>query len=206
MKIKNTMPNLMIDGGLFKEIPELVTLGVTAAQMGIRYRFHSGDKTVGGLVTEYLDDNDQLTGQNETLIGTLIHDYFAEKWGREILALGAAYNPIENYDRNEDETIEHKGADINVSDGYQDHANHNVSSYDQTSLMPESEDISTIASRKVTLNKGTSETKTSRIHGNVGVTTNQQMITAEMEMRDKYKMLDIIIKDVDEFCTLKIYE
>lgn len=48
------------------------------------------------------------------------------------------------------------------------------------------------------------DTVTSRIHGNIGVTTSQQMLLAEWELRRKDFILDII-KDVDSMITLKIY-
>lgn len=46
-------------------------------------------------------------------------------------------------------------------------------------------------------------TRNSRIHGNIGVTTSQQMLTAELELDKKINMYDIITKDFrNRFCIL----
>lgn len=42
-----------------------------------------------------------------------------------------------------------------------------------------------------------------RVHGNVGVTTNQQMITSEVDLRTKFKFYDVLINDfINELCGL----
>lgn len=41
-------------------------------------------------------------------------------------------------------------------------------------------------------------------HGNIGITTNQQMITEELELR-KVNFYDILFRDVDRYLTLTIY-
>lgn len=55
---------------------------------------------------------------------------------------------------------------------------------------------------------GTSENEsihTGRTHGNIGVTTSQQMLESEIELRNKYNIMDIIINDfLREFC-LRVY-
>lgn len=48
---------------------------------------------------------------------------------------------------------------------------------------------------------GGTEKTTSNIHGNIGVTTSQQMITAELEMR-KYNLLENIIDEFIEYATV----
>lgn len=48
---------------------------------------------------------------------------------------------------------------------------------------------------------GSTEKTTSNIHGNIGVTTSQQMITAELEMR-KYNLLENIIDEFIEYSTV----
>ena len=48
---------------------------------------------------------------------------------------------------------------------------------------------------------GATEKTTSNIHGNIGVTTSQQMITAEVEMR-KYNLLENILDEFIEYSTV----
>lgn len=51
------------------------------------------------------------------------------------------------------------------------------------------------------INYGGTEKTTSNIHGNIGVTTSQQMITAELEMR-KYNLLENILDEFIEYSTV----
>lgn len=41
--------------------------------------------------------------------------------------------------------------------------------------------------------------------GNIGVTTSQQMLESELELRSKYNIFDIIFKDVDKILTAQIF-
>lgn len=50
---------------------------------------------------------------------------------------------------------------------------------------------------------GSKVTRTEHTHGNIGVTTNQQMIESELELRKK-NFYQIIFKDVDSYLALKI--
>lgn len=49
-------------------------------------------------------------------------------------------------------------------------------------------------------------TETLTRHGNIGVTTNQQMITSEVEMRNKYEFYQLLMQDVDSVICLEIYK
>jgi hypothetical protein len=57
-----------------------------------------------------------------------------------------------------------------------------------------------------TYRKGTTMTRNSHISGNIGVTTTQQMIESELRLRALNNLYDRILKDVDKFLTLKVYE
>lgn len=102
-------------------------------------------------------------------------------WNRMQAALAASYDPTENYNRFE-----------SWEDGNESEANSQVAAYND----------STMANADRATSKGTG-THTGHIHGNIGVTTNQQMISEEMEMRTKYNMVDIITGDFKRrFCLL----
>lgn len=45
----------------------------------------------------------------------------------------------------------------------------------------------------------------SHVHGNIGVTTSQQMLESEMVLRMKYRFVDIVTKDLINEMTLKCY-
>ena len=92
-------------------------------------------------------------------------------WERYKAAIEMEYNPLENYDRNEDFTNE---AQISAD---------NVSTYQP--------DTKTIV-------KG-------RTHGNIGVTTSQQMLASELDLIPRLDLIDYIADDFhNEFC-LQMY-
>lgn len=124
------------------------------------------------------------------------------------------YNPIENYDRSETSTdthnlsYNHNGADITTDTP---HAEHFEAAYDSTAgqdddgLVKTSRDEGLNTSR-VVYNSANTDTgtlgRTSRIHGNIGVTTSQQMIMQEREVA-KFSLYDMMIQDFkDRFCIL----
>ena len=53
--------------------------------------------------------------------------------------------------------------------------------------------------------KQRTETETTRIHGNIGVTTSQQMIESEMELRAKYDIYKIISREFEREFLVQIY-
>ena len=65
--------------------------------------------------------------------------------------------------------------------------------------------IDTVASHEDTHEIDTQTLTSGYIHGNIGVTTNQQMITSEIEMRNKLLFWKIVTDDVIHELTLKIY-
>lgn len=124
---------------------------------------------------------------------------------RTIDAFNMDYNPINNYDRTE--TITKKSNDKtenNLTDSEQygnKNTKENVSAFDSSALQPSSETVESEFTNKKThggtiSNTGT-ETITNKTSGNIGVTTSQQMIESELEMRKKqvvFSFLDMFAK------------
>lgn len=115
-------------------------------------------------------------------------------WTRMNTALSAVYNPIENYMADETETInDTENTYTNGTNTVKEQA------FDTSRGMTDSGQTTGTSS----LNRGNVKTRTFNRHGNIGVTTNQQMITAEMEMREQYNIYKIIADDFRaEFCLL----
>lgn len=133
-------------------------------------------------------------------------------------ALTAEYNPIENYDRREEFNRDYanSGADTNTSTGKATSTaegsgestglnTNKVSAYnaDDFQNRDQMDSVATTA-QSDTATQDTNNTsrteygakrnekETGRVHGNIGVTTAQQMITAEMEMRKSFDLYKII--------------
>ena len=153
-------------------------------------------------------------------------------WGRKcyntflrwITAQNIEYAPLENYDRKEDWTdtgnkgVKTLGRRDNGNersfDQYQNESETQVSAYDSSTYQP-SEKLTETPSGKIIdkFGEGTSSQETEnnkvvhdgRIHGNVGVTTSQQMLQAEYEVA-RFNIIDQITDMfILEFC-IPIYE
>lgn len=151
---------------------------------------------------------------------------FAE-WKRICDALRAEYNPIENYDRTEehketeteDNTRNSTGNDTtkeNTSGTTENSEENKVSAFNSSSYQPKnivtgssnstSEGASTVnRTLEDRENREVNRTNETRTHGNIGVTTNQQMIQSELELRKYNIYKEIALEFEDEF-TVPIYE
>lgn len=131
--------------------------------------------------------------------------------------LSSDYNPIENYDRMED-TVDngtmHESTtgvhSINEKVNGISTTEEKTSAFDSSTYQPNSELTVTYEPETVTtdtyepVKDGTnSNSRISRIHGNIGVTTTQQMIDSELKLR-KTNIYKIIMEDFG-YLVLKVY-
>lgn len=182
------------------DMPSITIEGVT----------YTVDKTVliSNLVDE-LDDFEVLPADSDkikVLIGNW-SDKMIDIWNRLYMALKEDYNPLHNYDRTEthDETESAKNT-TNSMDTSRGSNNNQVVGYNSTSLA----DASKVSTSMTGQARSDSDNQiirnyTIRAFGNIGVTTSQQMLEAEMQLRQKYNIYDLLIMDFkDRFC-LPVY-
>lgn len=131
----------------------------------------------------------------------------------------ANYDPIENYDRKEDWTDR---PDVNTTHtgGYTDSGQgrttgsdenkvsaYNSEAYEPNSLTNGSSDtnsqIKRVYENEVIREHGT-RNHVGRVHGNIGVTTNQQMINQELQLR-MYDIYDVIAKNFENDFLTQVY-
>lgn len=167
-----------------------------------------------------LEEGETINFDSQTLLASIINrgasfcvlytdpDYFAlmngawwNKWKYNFLewfrVMQMEYNPIENYDRHEDwhEDIVDDGKTVLDSDSTDTNT---VSAFDSSALQPHDKTTSTM-DNTTTLDNDRDLDHTGRIHGNIGVTTSQQMIESELKLRymNLYNMItDIFIKEM----------
>lgn len=134
-------------------------------------------------------------------------------WERMNKAITTEYNPLENYDR-----IEEWDNTGNRSTSSTTHASstgqgtttdeHFVNAFNENSQVKQSTDTGASQSNNSVDSQGsgrenTSETRTGRAHGNIGVTTSQQMLEAELNVSVKTNIYNIIINSFKaRFCLL----
>ncbi len=145
-------------------------------------------------------------------------------WERMLLALNEDYNPLHNYDRTEEWTdtgtgstsrdttdsdttsnsgsvtgnVTRKTAGWNPGPGMADSNREDTSSSGsgtETSTRNGTEDVET----------STTNVRTGRAYGNIGVTTSATMLKEEVETRQKYNIYDIIVEDFKSRFCLMVY-
>lgn len=134
-------------------------------------------------------------------------------WTRLYDAMLAQYSPIENFDRYEDVDEQNRGAMTHsgtdsVSGSGEDTITNKITSFDNNTFVDHDKAIAGKGSTDTTtyghvVTDSTGKKIISHLHGNIGVTTNQQMLEAELETRPKINIYRIIIDSFRErFCLL----
>lgn len=115
-------------------------------------------------------------------------------------ALRSEYNPIENYDRHTDShrDILDNGSYGNTTDSQQTET---VSPFD-TGGWANANRVTSDSGQHGTTGNDHDDTFTERVHGNIGVTTSQQMITQELELRKQSFYDWVANKYMDDLCVV----
>lgn len=138
------------------------------------------------------------------------------------------YDPIYNYDRYEkynevDETKRNSNStsslnsNRNSTSSLNSNIENRVSAYNSSTYQPSNESLSADSTKEnVTSDDSTKENVTSddkhnyytdnRIYGNIGVTTTQQMLESEIDLRDRYNIYEWIARKWYNEFMLKVEE
>ncbi len=138
-------------------------------------------------------------------------DRHQAQFTRMVTALAEQYNPIHNYDRYEGfKDVKSGNRDVNgklTSTGTSDSTEENTISADNAKdYQPDSKSTTAVQTgNNSTDNTNESYSDTikhdSHLYGNIGVTTSQQMLESEIDLRYKFGIYDLIAaKFVEEFC------
>lgn len=128
-------------------------------------------------------------------------------WKRIESALNAEYSPIENYDRTETHS------DVYTRNLTERGSTNSSETHAENGKKAAFNDDALVDTDSTSGNSNTNDNNSSeytggdnrniniRAHGNIGVTTNQQMIEAEIAMRHNHNLYNIIIDDfINKFC------
>lgn len=134
-----------------------------------------------------------------------------DKWERFNRAVNTEYNPLENYDRIEEWTEHNEGTSgqSTTSTASGDNTNTDkVSAFNSTTFENRAQSTGTnsnTASGSASGEADSDTTHNGRIHGNIGVTTAQQMLKAEIEILDDICIFDYIANSFKNRFCLQIY-
>lgn len=155
-----------------------------------------------GIDRDVLIDNILLkSGDFEVIYsnGDFVHDaigIWSKKWERTFVkwvkALSVEYNPLENYDRMEEITTTDDGS--NTAQGRSGNTN-KISAYNSSNFENDTNSDGDFSSSGTAKNRNV---RSGRMHGNIGVTTSQQMLEAELniDMWNIYEHItDIFLKE-----------
>lgn len=110
---------------------------------------------------------------------------------RWVRALTIDYDPLYNYDRHEEYTDTE-----NTTGSASDSSTHNVTGFDSNTLQTNDQ---TVGSSSGNSNRNLKHS--AHLYGNIGVTTSQEMLKAEMEVSKEFNIYDLIAEEfINEFC------
>ena len=188
---------------------------ISSVELNLEYFGNiSGSKGISPLVSKMLTDG-ILEDSSRQALALLISSKFKVNWMRLWNAEIAVYDPVHNYDMHEEGTRTGNNRNESQSADETHHGRSNTSRYshygfNSQSSNPSDEDVITEGgttnlnrngSVDYTINEGT----TLHRYGNIGVTTNQQMIEAERSIR-MWNYFNSVYKDIDSVLAIRIYD
>ena len=189
MTIAEVMPNWN-SNGLFVRLGQQIPWDTMGVSLDLAYIARSGDKTISPIVKKLLINNVIDDNALNSIVSALLVLY-KNDWVRLQQALKEEYNPIENYAMVETTTPR-------VATTTTTSATNNIYGFNSNVGVPTNDADNT------TRMEQEGENILERT-GNIGVTTSQQMLESEYELRKKH-YFEQVFRDVDNFLTLKIYD
>lgn len=202
--------DLLSTGGIFSKIASLQDQPLTWLDTALAlqldedyYLSHSGGKFISNAYKRLIDaENDNIVNDALLEMAKMILQKFALSWDKIYSAINTNYKPLENYDMTQTETpdITHtKNVKINTK------VQNDVYGFNSSNPVPSSQTTTDGASlNNEETNKETGTRGLTR-HGNIGVTTSQQMLLAEIDLRSKFNFTNHLYDDVDTMLCLLVY-
>lgn len=170
------------------------------------YLTHSGEKLISSLYEKFIESfNVSETDDSIKLkLMEIIVSKFSDKWNKIYSAMiTSQYDPLENYDMSQTET---PNVTKNRNIKSEVHTDNDVYGFNAPST-PTPSSTTTVHGDKLLNEETETETGTRGLtrHGNIGVTTSQQMLISEIELREKYNFYEIVMNDMDSILCLLVY-
>lgn len=186
---------------------------------------HSGGKIISPLLYQLREaDNGTISVIHKAQLALLIYNKYIDNWTKRWNALQTEYNPLENYSMlenltDDDTTVTHgktttRTGSVEMTPEAVMTVESSVYAYDNSNPSPDAKTVSTPTGSNTTeyndltdTEGGTTGTKHSyekTRSGNIGVTTSQQMLQAELEIRT-YDYYLSVFEDIDKVLTIPVY-
>lgn len=215
-RLNDIFKDWKIGKGIFYYLNQLdVPWKITVQSSALDFEYHgnySGKKlsspALSSLVEATLSDTD---GQ---MLASTLFAIYGENWSRMWEALQAVYEPIENYAMKEvmsdNETSTVYGKTNTRTPNLNTEVTNKVYGFNDITSANTANKAESVSSGTETYADTGSDTVTNSYTltrtGNIGVTTSQQMLQSEYELRKRNYFRDVVYPDVDKLLTIPYYQ
>ena len=208
-ELKDYFPDGITGDGIFSAISQISWFpGVGPSQLDTYFMLMHGEKLGSKMLDQFTDENGEIKGDKLKTLAKVIHNAYITNWEHEFKTLTVEYNPIENTDYVETYTGSATGTagGSNVESGGVSTEN-DTYGLGSSAAAHDNKSTTTFNNHTTTLSSTSSGSDQHEIrkHGNIGVTTNAQMITSDIEAWQLNKFYDILCKDICDVITLSIF-
>lgn len=213
--LKDYFPNAINGNGIFTEISKIEWFeGLDAASFDTYFALRVGDRIASNSLQFFVNDDGTVSGEKLSLLAKTIYNINKISWKNIYRDLTVEYNPIENTDYVE--TVLDSGSSTGSgstssesSGGDSNTTTNSKYAFNSSSAVPDTiiasgGESSASASTTTETAGTTTNSREIRKHGNIGVSTNFDLITGDLELW-KNKIADKFISDVCEIIALSIY-
>ena len=212
-ELKDYFPDAVTGDGIFKAISNISWFPcVKPAAVDTYFILMNGEKLGSKILDAFADSDGIIQGDKLKALATMIHNKYITNWEHEYKTLTVEYNPIENTDYVETYTGSASGTSGGTTtEGGKVKTNTLTNGLGSSSLVPDSESTQDFApggaNRTTTVsgNSSGSDEHEIRKHGNIGVTTNAQMIESDIDVWKLNNFYDILCKDICDVIALSIF-
>ena len=214
-ELKEYFPDGIIGNGIFSAISQISWFpGVKPAQVDTYFMLMHGEKLASKVLDNFTNEDGEVEGEKLKALATMLHNCYMNNWEHEYKTLTVEYNPIENTDYIET----YKGKASGTAGGTNTETGKVETTTDtyglgSSSAAHDSKSTTDFApggdtnAHKTTLSSTSSGSDEHEIrkHGNIGVTTNAQMIASDIEVWQLNKFYDLLCSDICKVIALSIF-
>ena len=208
-EVKEYFPDAVTGDGLFKAISNISWFpGIKPGSVDTYFVLMHGEKLASKFLDTFADDDGIVTGDKLKSLATIIHNKYINSWEHEYKTLTVQYNPIENTDYVET----YKGSASGTSGGSTTEGGKVINDISKgglgsTTPVLDSKNETSFDQRVTTVSgtSGGTDEHEIRKHGNIGVTTNADMISSDLDVWKLNNFYDILCKDICDIIALSIF-
>ena len=212
-ELNSYFPDAVTGDGIFKAISNISWFpGIKPSNVDTYFMLMHGEKMGSRLLNAFANDDGIIEGDKLKALASMIHNKYIVNWEHEYKTLTVEYNPIENTDYIESYTGSASGtAGGSATDSGKVTTTNDTYGFNSSSAVHESSSTTEFGTgndaRKTTTTSTSSGSDQHEIrkHGNIGVTTNAQMIASDVEVWKLNNFYDILCKDICDVIALSIF-